>query len=125
MAETEMQVDDSAMDVDASAQPVSENAPSDNGASLGSVIALQKIQKLKVRVQAVLGTVPLTISELANLSKGDLIELETKLGEPIDILANGDLIARAEIVVTQDEPPKFGLTLTEIVEANGTASPSK
>ena len=88
----------------------------------GSVVALQKIQQLKVKVQAVLGTVPLTISDLANLGRGDLIELETKLGEPIEILANGDLIAKAEIVVTQDDPPRFGLTLTEIVDADGSNS---
>ena len=32
----------------------------------------------------------------------------------VDILANGAEIAKAEIVVTQDDPPKFGLTLVEV-----------
>ena len=82
------------------------------------LIGLQKIQQLKVRVQAVLGTAPLTISELANLERGDVIKLDTKIGDAITILANGDEIARAEIIVTEDDPPKFGLTLTEIVEAD-------
>ncbi|MEM9277739.1 MAG: FliM/FliN family flagellar motor switch protein [Pseudomonadota bacterium] len=84
-----------------------------------SVVSFSKIHKLKVNVQAVLGAVPLTVSQLSNLNKGDVIELGTKIGDPIAVLANGDLIARAEIVVTQDEPPGFGLTLTEIVETAG------
>ncbi|MEM7290034.1 MAG: FliM/FliN family flagellar motor C-terminal domain-containing protein [Pseudomonadota bacterium] len=84
-----------------------------------SLLGLQRIQQLKVTVQAMLGTVPLSISELANLEKGDVIKLETKIGDPVLILANGDEIARAEIVVTQDQPPRFGLTLTEIIENSG------
>ena len=91
-----------------------EAEPTKPGAGL---IGLQKIQQLKVRVQAVLGTAPLTISDLANLERGDLIKLDTKIGDTISVLANGDEIARAEIIVTQDDPPKFGLTLTEIVDA--------
>ena len=79
------------------------------------VLAMSKIQNLRVKVQAVLGTVPLKISELANIEKGDLLELDTKIGDPISIYANGDLIAKAEIVVTPDEPPRFGLTITEVV----------
>lgn len=98
---------------DGSTGPASSEPRSGKG-----VIGLQKIQQLKVRVQAVLGTAPLTISELANLERGDLISLDTKIGDAISILANGDEIARAEIIVTQDDPPRFGLTLTEIVEAN-------
>ena len=90
-----------------------------NHSDANSAVPYQRIQQLKVRVQAVLGTVPLSVSQLANLSKGDLIELDTKIGDPIEILANGDVIALAEIVVTPDEPPSFGLSLTKIVEASG------
>ena len=83
-----------------------------------ALIGLDRIQQLKVKVQAVLGTTPLSIAELAKLEKGDVIKLETKIGDAITILANGDEIAKAEIVVTQDNPPKFGLTLTEIMETS-------
>lgn len=86
------------------------------------LIGLARLQKLKVKVQAVLGATPLSISELANLEKGDIIKLDTRIGDSISILANGEEIARAEIVVTQDEPPKFGLTLTEIIDTAITSS---
>jgi flagellar motor switch protein FliN/FliY len=82
------------------------------------IVGYQKIQQLKVKVQAMLGTVPLTVAELANLEQGDLVTLDTKIGDPIEILANGELIARAEIAVTDDPKPRFGLKLTEIVDSN-------
>ena len=111
--------DDAGMDFDAlGATP--EEAPMKSGSGQ-PVLAMSKIQNLKVKVQAVLGTVPLKISELANIEKGDLLELDTKIGDPISIYANGDLIAMAEIVVTPDEPPRFGLTITEVVSGEVTA----
>lgn len=98
-------------------EAVDQAASSATTPSLGNaVISLKKIRQLKVSVQAVLGSVPLTVSQLSNLSEGDVIKLNTKIGDPIDVLANGELIGRAEIVVTQDSEPGFGLTLTEIVE---------
>ena len=95
---------------------VAAEAETKQSTSTEGVIGLSRIQQLKVKVQAVLGTTPLSIAELANLEKGDIIKLDTKIGDSISILANGDEIARAEIVVTQDTPPRFGLTLTEIID---------
>ena len=105
-------------------QPAGEHSGNTENTGAGAaaaVIGLQKIQKLKVRVQAMLGTAQLTISELANLERGDVINLETKIGDSISILANGDEIARADIIVTQDDPPRFALTLTEVVQADNAA----
>ena len=105
------------------AQEVGEKPSSSGSSNAGKpgegLLGFDRIQQLKVRVQAVLGATPLSISELASLEKGDVIKLDTKIGDPISILANGDEIARAEIVVTQDQPPKFGLTLTEIIDTKG------
>ena len=101
-------------------QPAEAPAPMmNNGPRTGdTVLDINKIQGLKVKIQAVLGTIPLTISELVNIEKGDLLQLETKIGDPISILANGDPIAKAEIVVTQDDPPRFALTVTEIIASS-------
>ena len=82
-----------------------------------NVIGIQKIQNIKVRVQAVLGGISLSVSELANLKQGELLSLDTHVGDGIDILANGQLVARGEIVVVEGPKPRFGITLTEIVEA--------
>ena len=92
------------------------NAPqSPDGAN---VMALRKIQNIKVNVQAVLGSVSLSVSQLANLKKGEFLQLDTKIGDTIDILANGQLIAKGEIAVVEGEHPKFGITLTEIIDTN-------
>ena len=87
-----------------------------------NVIGIQKIQNIKVRVQAMLGGISLSVSELANLKQGELLSLDTHVGDGIDILANGQLVARGEIVVVEDPKPRFGITLTEIVEAPDMAS---
>ncbi len=96
--------------------------PSLKSGSGQPVLAMSKIQSLRVKVQAVLGTVPLKISELASIEKGDLLELDTNIGDPISIYANGDLIAKAEIVVTPDDPPRFGLTITEVVSGEASVA---
>ena len=99
--------------------PAAAPMPEANGAN---VIGIQKIQNIKVRVQAMLGGISLSVSELANLKQGELLSLDTHVGEGIDILANGQLVARGEIVVVEEAKPRFGITLTEIVEAPDMAS---
>lgn len=82
------------------------------------VFDIGKIQTIKVRVQAILGGTTMSVSQLANLKQGDLVPLDTNIGDEIDILANGVLIGRGEIVVIEDEIPTFGITLTGVVETN-------
>ena len=96
----------------------SANSPGSNTVSGDGVMAFKKIQGIKVRVQVMLGETRLTVSQLANLKKGEFIQLDTKVGEPVDILANGSLIARGEIAVEDEETPRFGITLTEIVDSS-------
>ena len=119
MAEANAEVAEDAVDVNGGGESAHTNAGSEKSGD--GLIGLGRIQQLKVKVQAVLGATPLSISELANLEKGDIIKLDTRVGDPISILANGDEIARAEIVVTQDQPPKFGLTLTEVIQNKETS----
>ena len=83
----------------------------------GNVMSIKQIQGIKVNVQVILGSVTLSVSKLASLKKGELIELDSALGDPVDILANGHLIARGEIVVVEENDSRFGITLSEIVES--------
>ena len=84
----------------------------------GNVMSIKKIQNIKVNIQVILGSVSLSISRLASLKKGELLSLDTSIGDPIEILANGQLIARGEIVVLGEETPKFGISLIEIVDSD-------
>jgi len=105
----------------AESNPVKQEVASLQSAMSGggdSAIAFKKIQGIKVRVQVMLGETRLSVSQLTNLKKGEFIQLDTKIGEPVNILANGSLIARGEIAVEDDDAPRFGITLTEIIDSS-------
>ncbi|MGB9587628.1 MAG: flagellar motor switch protein FliN, partial [Armatimonadota bacterium] len=55
-------------------------------------------------------TVP--VRDVLRFAQGSIIELNKLAGEPVDVLVNGKLIARGEVVVVDDS---FGVRLTEIV----------
>ncbi len=59
-----------------------------------------------------LGTTELSIKQILELTRGSVIELNRIAGEPVDLLANGKLIAKGEVVVIEDN---FGLRITSIV----------
>ena len=51
--------------------------------------------------------------KILELTKGSIIELENKTAEPIDLLVNGKLIGKGEVVIIEDN---FGLRITDTVE---------
>jgi flagellar motor switch protein FliN/FliY len=59
-----------------------------------------------------LGHVEMPIGEIMNLGPGSIIEVGHLVDEPVDLLVNGKLIARGDVVVVDE---KFGLRITEIV----------
>ncbi len=67
---------------------------------------------VSLQVTAELGRTELDIREILALGPGSVIELERLAGEPVDILVNGTLIARGEVVVVDE---KFGVRVTEVV----------
>ena len=73
---------------------------------------LEQLFDLPVTVQAVLGHVRLPVAELLRIGPGTLLELDRRVGEPIDILVNDKLVARGEVVLVEE---RLGVTMTEIV----------
>ena len=59
-----------------------------------------------------LGRARMKIAEILGLRNGSVIELDRLAGEPADILINGTLIARGEVVVVDE---KFGVRVIEVV----------
>ena len=86
-----------------------EHAPPRSGGSLADVGALLDVP-LDVTVE--LGRAQLSIREFAALAPGSVVGLDKLAGEPLDLLVNGKLLARGEVVVIDDE---FGVRITEIV----------
>lgn len=78
-----------------------------------STADLEAVYDIPVKVSAILGKTKMKVSQLMNLNKGTIIELDRKVGEAIDIYVNNNLVARGEVVVVDD---KLGITMTEIVK---------
>jgi flagellar motor switch protein FliN/FliY len=78
--------------------------------------SLDLIMRIPVTVKVVLGSASMPVSALTKLERGALIPLDRKVGEAVDIMVNGRLIARGEIVVVDEATSQFGVTLTEVGE---------
>lgn len=74
--------------------------------------ALAPLAEVPVTVEAVLGGCTLTVDELLALTAGSVIEVDRRIGEPIDLFVGGRLLARGELVLIDGA---LGLTLTELV----------
>ena len=116
MTDTTDMTDNNAMVADPSAQDFLENLEDLGPASAESDLAdgLEAVHDVPVRVQAVLGRSRMPIGELLRLQTGMVIELDRKVGEPVDIFVNDRLIARGEVVLIDES---LGVTLTEIVQS--------
>lgn len=75
---------------------------------------LHAIYDIPVQVSAVLGRSNMQVSQLLKLGRGAVVELDRRVGEPIDVYVNNRLVARGEVVVVED---KLGITMTEIVKS--------
>ena len=73
---------------------------------------LDLLRDVEMEVTAELGRTRMTVRELLSLSPGAVVELDRLAGSPSDLLVNGTLIARGEVVVIDEE---FGIRITEIV----------
>jgi flagellar motor switch protein FliN/FliY len=74
--------------------------------------ALDAVLDVPLRIRAVLGHSRMEIGELMRLRAGDIVELDRRVGEPVDLYVNNRLIARGEVVLVDNS---LGVTLTEIV----------
>ncbi|MFO7154258.1 MAG: flagellar motor switch phosphatase FliY [Caldicoprobacter oshimai] len=92
-------------------QPVSfqplEEKPSSEGKN-----NLDLILDVPLQVSVELGRTRKLIKEILELSAGSVIELDKMAGEPVDVLVNGKVIAKGEVVVIDDS---FGVRITDII----------
>lgn len=75
-------------------------------------VSLDMILDVPVTLTLQVGHASLSIRELLQLTQGSVVELDRLVGEPMDVLVNGTLVAHGEVVVVND---KFGIRLTDIV----------
>jgi flagellar motor switch protein FliN len=86
---------------------------------------LGAILSIPVTVQVVLGSTSLPVSGLMKLARGAIVSLDQRVGDPVDVVVNGTVIARGEIVVVDDATQRFGVSLLEVVAGGGLKQPTK
>jgi flagellar motor switch protein FliN/FliY len=80
--------------------------------ALAANTGLDLIMDVPLRVTVELGRTRMQIRDVLELGKGSVVELDKLAGEPVDLLVNGKLIARGEVVVIDEN---FGIRVTDIV----------
>lgn len=83
----------------------------ENNTEPAEELNLETIYSIPVKITAVIGRCSMSVSQLLKLSKGAVIELDRKVGEPVEIFVNDRLVAKGEIVIVEE---RIGVTLTEL-----------
>jgi flagellar motor switch protein FliN/FliY len=78
---------------------------------------IEMLRDVEMEVTCELGRTRMTVRQLLALAPGDVVELDRLAGSPADLLVNGTLLARGEVVVVDES---FGLRITEIVTGDAT-----
>lgn len=99
-------------------KPEAAEAKEQAGAAEGGVkenLNLDTVYEIPIEVSVVLGRAKMPISQLLKLGRGAVIELERKVGEPVDVYVNERLVAKGEVVIVED---RIGITMTEIIKSD-------
>ena len=90
-------------------------AKANAGAGSSGGDASDLIWDIPVDVNIVLGTTQLSVARLMALEPGEVVELNRRIGEPLDITVNGRRVAKGEIVMREDDTSKFAIQVVEII----------
>ncbi|MBT0771402.1 flagellar motor switch protein FliN [Kineosporia sp. J2-2] len=94
--------------------PPAQSRPNPAGARSWGIEMLRDVE---MEVTCELGRTRMSVRQLLALAPGDVVELDRLAGSPADLLVNGTLLARGEVVVVDES---FGLRITEIVTRDAT-----
>ncbi|MCL2077179.1 MAG: flagellar motor switch phosphatase FliY [Oscillospiraceae bacterium] len=84
------------------------NLPGEQGDNLNLLLGVP----LQIAVE--IGTAKRKVKEILEFTQGTIIELERQAGAPVDVVVNGNLIARGDVVVIDDN---FAVRITEILKS--------
>ena len=80
---------------------------------------LDAVMRIPVTVQVILGSATMPVANLMKLGRGAVVPLDHRVGAPVDVVVNGRVIARGEVVVLEEDNSRFGVSLTEIAGPPG------
>ncbi len=84
-----------------------------NEALKGGHDGLRLLENVGVKLTVEVGRAELTIRDLLRLNEGSVIELDRLAGDPLDVLVNGTLIAKGEVVMVGE---RFGIRFGQIID---------
>lgn len=93
-------------------QPVKFSSFDNSPSVVGEGKNLDLLMDIKLKLTVELGRTEMPIKKVLELARGSVIELDKIAGEPVELYANGKLIANGEVVVIEDN---FGLRITSIL----------
>ena len=79
-------------------------------------VELERLTDVTVEVSVEIGRTTMTLGDALALGPGSVVGLHRMAGEPVDLLVNGRVIARGEVVVIDEE---FGLRVTDVAGPRG------
>jgi flagellar motor switch protein FliN/FliY len=85
-------------------RPSDETSPKDD---------ISRLLDISLNVSVELGRKQMQIKEILELGPGKIVELDKLAGEPVDLMVNGKLLARGEVVVVDEN---FGVRITELID---------
>lgn len=94
------------------ASPFEFNSFDSNDGQPGDGVGLSALQDVELDLRIELGRTELLIEEVLQLREGSVVPLNKLAGDPVDILVNGRLVARGEVLVLNDN---FCVRVAEIV----------
>ena len=85
---------------------------SGGGNSIDDASSLSLLMDIPLEISIELGRVKMQVKDVVDLGSGSIVEIDKAAGEPVDVLVNGRLVARGEVVVIEDN---LGVRITEIL----------
>ena len=98
-------------DMSSMASSVGEDDDSDGDVADGN-LDIKYLLDVELKISVEVGRSKMLINQLLKLDSGNVVELQSAIGDPLDIRVNDKLVARGEVVVINE---KFGVRITEIV----------
>ena len=94
------------------ASPETEHSIGHAESGMASVQNIKLLENIEVKLTVEVGGTKITIRDLLKLNEGSIVVLERLAGEHLDILVNGTLLAKGEIVLVGE---RLGIRFTEII----------
>ena len=77
---------------------------------------LDLLMNVSLGVTAELGRCTMRVGDVLKIGRGSIVELDRLANAPIDVLVNGRLVARGDVVAIDD---RFGVRVTDVVARRG------